>query len=222
MPGGGTPGGGTPGGGAKACTALAGFRHVRVRNAPGGLRFDVARKVRRAFTVDVFRESVGRRVLRERRVGHFPGRRRSFTWRTGPRVGDGYYFVRVVMKAGARSDAYRVALVRRGGRFSARPTFYAHRECQLIRLARVTRPVFGGSDAVPLRVSGALRRAGSLTVEIRRGGTLVRRRRFASAGTRIRSVTLPSRGTRRGDYAVTVIGRAGSRVERVRLVARRL
>jgi hypothetical protein len=225
-PPGGAGSGGTPApvksGSPTACTALAGFKHVRVRPVSGGLRFDVAREVRRAFTVDVFRESTGRRVLHERRVGHFPGRRRSFTWRPGSRVGDGYYFVRVLMRAGARSDAHRVALRRRGGEFRARPTFYAHRECQLLRLARVTRPVFGGSNAAPLRVSGALRRAGSLTVEIRRRGTLVRRKRFAHAGRAIRQVVLPSRGTRRGDYAVTVIGRSGSHSERVRLVARRL
>ena len=127
-----------------------------------------------------------------------------------------------LMKAGARSDAYRVALRRKGGRFSTRPTFYAHRHCQLLRLARLTRPVFGGSNRVLLRVSGALRRNGALTVEIRRGTKLVQRRRFAHAGTRIRQVTLPAGGTRRGDYRVTVTARRGTHRERVRLTGRRL
>jgi hypothetical protein len=137
-------------------------------------------------------------------------------------VGDGYYFVRVLMRAGARSDAYRVALRRSGGRFTTRPTFYAHRHCQLIRLARLTRPVFGGSNLVGLKVSGALRRKGALTVEVRRGKQLVLRRRFAHAGTRIRQVSLPAGGTRRGDYRVTVTARSGSRRERVALTGRRL
>jgi hypothetical protein len=182
----------------------------------------VRRRVSAPFTVDVFRESAGRRILRERRVGHFPGRRASFTWKTGRDVGDGYYFVRVLMRAGARSDAYRLALRRRHGRFATRPTFYAHRQCQLIRLARLTRPVFGGSNRVRLNVSSALRRAGALTVEIRRGTTLVARRRFAHAGTRIRQVSLPASRTRPGDYRVTVIAQSGTHRERVRLTGRRL
>lgn len=221
---GGTPAGPSPvqGSSPTACTALAGFRRVRVSDRAGGLRFDVRRRVSAPFTVDVFRESVGRRVLSERLVGHFPRRRKSFTWRTGPRVGDGYYFVRVLMKAGARSDAHRVALRREGGRFTTLPTFYAHRHCQLLRLARLTRPVFGGSNGALLRVSGALRRNGALTVEIRRGTKLVERRRFAHAGTRIHRVRLPARGTRRGDYRITVTARRGTRRERVRLTGRRL
>jgi hypothetical protein len=209
-------------GGSTACTALAGFKRVRVGQAAGGLRFEVQRRVSAPFTVDVFRESAGRRILREHRVGHFPARRSSFTWRTGRGVGDGYYFVRVLMQAGARSDAYRVALRRQGGRFATRPAFSAHRHCQLIRLARLTRPVFGGSNGVPLRVSGALRRAGALTVEVRRGTTLVARRRFAHAGTHIRQVSVPASRTRPGDYRVTVIARSGTERERVRLTGRRL
>jgi hypothetical protein len=215
------PGSGS-GSGSTACTALAGFRRVRVADAAGGLRFDVERRVSAPFTVDVFRESKGRRVLRERRVGHFPDRRRSFTWKPGSRVGDGYYFVRVLMRAGARSDAYRVALRRQGGRFATRPTFYAHRRCQLLRLARITRPVFGGSNGIRLKVSGALRRPGALTVEVRRGSRLVLRRRFAHAGTRIRQVSLPAARTRPGDYRITVIARSGGHVERVGLTGRRL
>ena len=82
--------------------------------------------------------------------------------------------------------------------------------------------MFGGSNSAPLKVSAALRRTGAITVDDRRGQRLVLHRRFAHAGTRIRSVSLPARGTSRGDYRVTVTARRGAHRERVRLTGRRL
>ncbi|MDQ3739672.1 MAG: hypothetical protein M3389_01890, partial [Actinomycetota bacterium] len=194
------------------------------RNASRGrLRFQVARKVDVPFTIDVFRESRGRRVVTEKRVGHFPRRARGFTWRGARRLGNGFYFVRFIMRSGGASDARRIALLKRGGRFRVRPGFHAARRCRLIRLARLTRPVFGGTNRKPLRVSARLNQPGSITMTVRRGRKVVARKRFRAAGTRVRRFRVSLRRTlRRGDYRATVVARSGSTAERVTLTGRRL
>jgi hypothetical protein len=159
-------------------------------------------------------------------VGHFAGRNRSFTWKRAKRLGNGFYFVRVTMRApGGVRDSRRIALRKRGSRIRVRPGFHALRKCKLIRFARLTRPVFGGTGRRPLRVSSALSRRGSITVTIRRGKRVVARKRFGAGGTGIRKFTLGAkrvRRLRRGDYTATVVGRAGSTAESVKLTGRRL
>jgi hypothetical protein len=207
-----------------SCSALRGFARVRARSAArGALRFSVARKVNAPFTIDVFRESRGRRVITEKRVGHFVRRQRGFLWRGARRLRNGYYFVRFVMRAGGASDARRIALRKRGRRFRVRPGFHASRRCRLIRLARLTRPVFGGVNRKPLRVSARLNSPGSITMTVRRGKRVVARKRFARAGTRVRRFRVSLRRTlRRGDYKATVVARAGTVSEKVTLTGRRL
>ncbi len=206
------------------CSALRGFDRVRVTNASRGrLRFQVSRKVNAPFTIDVFRESRGRRVVTEKRVGHFTRRTRGFTWRGARRLGNGFYFVRFVMRSGGASDTRRVPLLKRGTRFRVRPAFHAARRCKLIRLARLTRPVFGGTNRKPLRVSTRLNQPGSIAITVRRGRKVIARKRFAAAGTRVRRYTVsPRRSLRRGDYRVTVVARSGSTAERATLTGRRL
>jgi hypothetical protein len=195
---------------------------VRVERVRGGLRFAVTRRVAAPFTVDVFRESAGRRVLAERRVAHFAKRTASFSWKPGRRAGDGYYFARITIRAARVSDVRRIALRRTNGRFTTRPSFDAVRRCKLIRLARLSRPVFAGRRRVSLAIAAALSRAGSITVEVREGTRRVVHRTIARAGTQTQRLWLAARGTRRGDYVVTVTGRSGRTSERVNLTARRL
>ena len=207
-----------------SCTALRGFDKVRVRNAArGALRISVSRKVDVPFTIDVFRESRGRRIVTEKRVGHFPRRSRGLVWRGARRLRNGYYFVRFVMRAQGASDARRIPLRKRGRRFRTRPGFHASRRCNLIRLARLTRPVFGGTNRKPMRVSARLSEPGSVSITVRRGKRVVARKRFAEAGTRVRRFTVSLRRTlRRGDYKATVVARSGNVSERVTLTGRRL
>ena len=68
------------GGGAGACAASAGFRSVSVRPSGRGLRFGFRRRGTRPVSVDVFQSSIGRRILGNRRIAHFTGRRRAFRW----------------------------------------------------------------------------------------------------------------------------------------------
>ncbi|HEX8208180.1 MAG TPA: hypothetical protein VF587_19110, partial [Solirubrobacteraceae bacterium] len=206
-----------------SCSSIRGFASVRLRNTRRGLRFRVARKVKRPFTVDVFRESRGRRVVTEKRVARFARKRRGFLWRGSRRLGNGFYFARFRMRSGGVQDARRIAFRKRGRRVRVRPGFHASRRCRLIRLARLTRPVFGGRTRKPLRVSVRLNQPGSVRVTIRRGRKVVARKRFSRAGTRVRRLVLRDRTRlRRGDYRATVVARAGGKAERVTLTARRL
>ena len=96
------------------------------------------------MTVDVFQHSAGRRVLGERRVAHFPGRRRGVRWR-GRGASDGLFSARFVMRLpGGLRDVRRVALVRRDGRFARRPAFYRRASCGLLSSFKLERPAFGG------------------------------------------------------------------------------
>ncbi|HEX8123538.1 MAG TPA: hypothetical protein VF549_19970 [Solirubrobacteraceae bacterium] len=207
-----------------SCSSLRGFKSVRVRQVKSGLRFFVARQVKAPFTIDVFRESTGRKVLTERRVAHFPMRTRGLIWRRGKKAGNGYYFARFIMRSGGASDARRIALLKSRGRFRVRPGFHASRRCKLIRLARLTRPVFGGRTRKPLRVSTRLNApGGSVTITIRRGRKVIARKRFARAGTSIRRFTVRDRRAfRRGDYRATVVAKSGTTSEKVTLTGRRL
>jgi len=92
-------------GGASAavCASDAGFERATVvpNNEEGlpatGLRFLVNRRQKRSFTVDVFQQSAGRRVIGERRVAHFTNRSGTFSWKGRRSLRDGFYFARFTM-----------------------------------------------------------------------------------------------------------------------------
>ena len=87
--------------GGAACAASAGFRSVSVRPRGRGLRFGFRRRGSRGVTVDVFQSSIGRRVLGNRRIARFTGRRKAFTWRGRRRA------ERAAVRAAARGGAGR-------------------------------------------------------------------------------------------------------------------
>ena len=95
---------------------------ARASARPRGRRLRVrfARRASRPVTVDVFRNSRGRRVLGNRRVARFTKRKRSFTWKARG-AGAGIYTVR--LRSGG--DVRRFVLARRGGRFHRRPRLRA-------------------------------------------------------------------------------------------------
>ena len=96
------------------------------------------------MSVDVFQSSIGRRILGNRRIAHFTGRRRAFRW-GGRGARGGQLFARLrTVAPGGRADVRRVALVRRGGRFHRRPAFYRRASCGAIASFKLERPVFGG------------------------------------------------------------------------------
>jgi hypothetical protein len=215
-------GGGRPGG-SERCASRTALRSVGLRPRGRRVRISLRRTRPEPIQVDVFKTSLGRRVVRERLVARFDGRTGPFTWngranRPGRRVTDGFYFVRW---RSSRTDVRRMVLRRSGGRWSRRPAF-SLRSCGLLGAFKLRRPVFGGRGNRSLAVAFRLARAADVRVELLRGNRVVKRLRSTrrSAGTTHRLRFGAPR--RRGDYRVRLtVVRGGTRVVRA-LVSRRL
>ena len=208
--------GGIPGTGQAAVTtaescaaARTAFRTAVVRPGGRGLRFAFTRRVRRPVSVDVFQVARGRDVLGQRLVARFTGRQRSFTWsgraqRGRPAPRDGLLFVRLrIRDARGRTDDRRFAVRRARGRFAVTRDFYRRTSCATLTSFKLERPAFGGTRNRALGISFRLARAGTVAVEVRRSGRVVRRFR---ATTRRAGVThrlrLASERLPRGLYEV--------------------
>ena len=214
----------------QSCGAVTeAFRSVRVRPAGRGLRLSFTRRVDRPVTIDVFQVSTGRRVLGQRLVARFRDRRTGVRWRGGRqpgrvRVRDGYLFARFSIPGErGRFDRRRVALVRRNGRFRLRPEFYRRTSCATLTSFKLARPVFGGRANRALAIAFRLARPGRVTVEVRRGGRIVRRFRTAQRRQRItHRLRLSARGLRRGTYEVRLVYKTAQTSQAASLYARRL
>jgi len=212
-----------------ACTPLNGFRSTSARPRGRGVALGFRRAQNRPVQVDVFQQSAGRRVLGERLVARYAGRKAGFVWngranRPGRRVTDGVYFVRYRMAVGGgRADVRRVTLLREGGRFRVRPSFYRRDTCGLLRSFKLTRPVFGGRANTELHATYQLNEPGTVEVEVLRGTRRIRRvaavERRAGQAYRVR---LDAEGLPRGDYRVRVRVRSGTATQTGVLTARRL
>ncbi len=212
-----------------ACASRAGFRRLRVSARGRKLRFSFATRVKSPVTVAVFQSSVGRRVVGNRRVARFTGRRRSFTWNgrgnRGKPVRDGFLFARVrVQVAKGVTDVRRVTLRRRGGRFTrVGRSFYRRRSCGLLTEYKLGAPVFGGRRSRALRIAFRLSSPSRVTVQLRKGGKVVKRfvtkRRRSHRTYRLRA---SSRRLARGRYTVRLTARHGGRKVTSTLLARRL
>jgi hypothetical protein len=215
-------GAGGGGGGVPACAATAGFRSVKVRPRGRGLRIGFVRRQKdRPVTVDVFRESAGGRVLNQRRVAHFSGRRRAFTWngrrqKGRPTVGRGYYFVRLaVPTSGGRAERRRVTFERRGARFRKRPAFALRERCGTLQAFKLVRPVFGGTNRKRLSASYRLSHRARVRVRITHGKRTVRRfKARVRRAHRTYRIALPAKAVPRGAYKVRITVTRGR--ERIR------
>ena len=154
-------------GAATACAARAGFTSAQVRPHGRRLRLGFGRHVRSRATIDVFQSSVGRRVVNNKRVAHFSGRRRSFTW-NGRGARDGILFVRFRIKvAKGVTDVRRITRAPQRRCLHARPCLLPARDLRAADrvqalLARVRRDDGQGvDDRVPARLAGARVGAGA-------------------------------------------------------------
>ena len=201
-----------------ACAATSGFVSVGASRRGRGANLSFRRRASTPVTVDVFRQSVGRRVIGERLVARFTKRSSTVRWNgrgnRGKRraLGDGYYFVRYSTKGAAGTDVRRVVLQRTKGRFTKRADFFRRGACDLLPRYKLERPVFGGSGrAAPLGISYRLARAGRVTVTVTKGTRVVKRyaARSVAAGRTIR-LRLSGKGLTRGEYRVRLSARETS------------
>jgi hypothetical protein len=200
-----------------ACASTAGFSRI----SASGNRISVVRRQPRPFTVEVFRQSRGRRVL-DRRIARISGRADAVT--LPRRAADGFYFARVRMVLPGTDDIRRVALRRRGGRWSVRPDHYMRTSCGALRAFKLERTVFGGRRNVPLRIAYRLPSGvDAARIEIMRGSRVVRRISARTERSQTHRYTVPASVARRGsDVRVRlIVVRAGARITET-LTSRRL
>jgi hypothetical protein len=215
-PGGGGPGGGGPGDNPDACTATHALKTVSASPRRRGVRFGFQRAegVTGPVKVTVFQRSIGRRVIKPRLRARLNGTRSAVRW--NGRAKDGYFVVR--FRHG--TDTRRIALRRRGGRFTVQRPFHRPDKCGLVRQFKLGAPVFGGPTGAGLRISTVLGEQAGVAVVVRRGKKVVKRFNATAveAGT-VKRFRLKAAGLPRGLYRVTL--RTGDTVKTT-LFSRRL
>jgi hypothetical protein len=211
-----------------ACTKPAGFGATSVERRGSRLELAFDRTSTAPVLVDVFQQSVGRRVIGERLIARFTGRDDDVVWngkanRPGRKVTDGYYFVRYRTQTPTGVDTRRIALRRAGGEWTVRPWFYRPATCDLVPSFKLERPVFGGRTNRALGISYRVARQASVTVTVLRGTTVVKRfpAQTAQAGRTYR-LRLGAAGRPRGDYRVRLDARRGAERVAASAVSRRL
>ena len=162
------------------CASAAGFRDVKANPSGKTVRFTTQRRQSNPFTVDIFQQSQGSKVVKERLVARFANKSEDFVWngtdRKKRKLKDGRYFARFTMKlnSGAK-DVRRVTLNRKGGRFSNAPDFFQRVDCGIFSKLKLTSSVFGGSTKEPIKLSYRLDRAvKSVKIVVKSGGKTIK------------------------------------------------
>ena len=207
-----------------ACQSGQGFRSVSVKPAGRGLRFEGSSAAGgNTFLAEVFQVAKGRRATKAKKVASF-NVNGSFTWDGKPRRGSlsrGTYMVRVSMRGtGARPDVRGFGFDRTT-RFKTRKPFQRADSCELLSLARLSAPAFGGKQK--LLVNFTTTQAAKVTVSVFRGKAkkAVKRFRKSTSPNRLQRVTLSPRRLKRGDYRVVIAARGAKGKQSTTLYARK-
>ena len=223
-------GGQKPSGDQPACASAAGFRSTKVTPRGKTVFFGVERREQQPFSVDVFQQSQGSTVVKERLVARFKNKTKGFKWngkdikkRT---LKNGFYFVRFTMKqANGMKDVRRATLERRGGKFRKAPDFYQRVDCGIFKSLKLSSSVFGGRNRVPLGISYRLNvPAKSVKIAVKVGSKTVKT--FKGKGVQNKTVrfTLKPSAARRGKTVKVVVtpDRDGQATATYTLVAKRI
>ena len=209
VPGGQPDPGATPGTGGKGpdvapCASAAGFRSVSAKRSGRGLAFDVSKRQSRDFTVDIFQQSRGRRVIDNLRVARFANRSGSFKWSGKPaknrRITNGFYFARFTMKLdGGGTDSRRIPLQRKRGKFRVTRDFYQRTDCGIFSSFKLSSQVFGGTNGKKLGVTLRLAQAvDSAKIEVLAGKKVVKTFAVRNEKDALQRFKLATRGIKRG------------------------
>lgn len=207
-----------------SCSATAGFRSTSVGPSKRGLQLRFSRFVANPVTISIYRTSMRRRVLLNRRLAKFTNRSRSLRWKGSSKVADGVYWVRYSIRtATGKIDNRRHTLTFSKGRFRNRPPHYRRASCGLVSSYKLEYPSWGGVTRRPLRISYILSRAATVTVTVRRGSRVVRRfTPTRSPRTRTVRLSLAPGQLRRGDYRVDLVATDARGTVTARLTSRKL
>ena len=229
-----TPGA-TPGTGGQStvdappCASAAGFRSATAKGSGKGVAFVTQLREQRPFTVEVFQQSAGRKIVKERLVARFTNKKAGFTWngkdRKGRKLANGNYFVRFTMKlSSGLKDIRRATLSRSGGRFKIAPDFYQRVDCGVFRSLKLSSSVFGGTSSEPLGIAYKLEEeARSVKIQVKVGSKIVKT--FTGGGTKGKTYrfSLKSSAVKKGKTVdVLVAADRGTPATAIKLTAKRL
>jgi hypothetical protein len=228
-----TPGA-TPGTAGKpgppGCASAAGFKSTKVTPKGKKVAFGVERRESQPFSVDVFQQSQGSTVVKERLVARFRNKTEGFVWNGKDikkrSLKNGFYFVRFTMRqANGQRDVRRATLERRGGKFRRAPDFYQRVDCGIFKSLKLSSSVFGGRKRVDLGIAYRLNvPAKSVKVAVRVGNTTIKT--LSGKGTPNKTVRFRIRSSevRKGKQVKVVVtpDRAGQATATYTLVARRI
>jgi hypothetical protein len=190
------------------CLAVDGLKGVRVRASGRGLKVSFRRVLKLPVRAEILRVAgTAAPLSRAVRIARLTATK-SFSYAPRRALAAGTYVLRLrVRSASGLDDVRDLGFSVAGGHPATLPAHVARDRCTgALRSAALGAPVFGPRLAVRFR----LNTPGTVTVELRRGGRLVRRvvRRTQPVGS-TRAVAIDARGTVAGAYSVRV--RSGGR-----------
>jgi hypothetical protein len=212
------------------CASAAGFRSTAVKPSGKSVTFGVERREEKPFTVDVFQQSQGSTVVKERLVARFANKTAGFKWngtdRKKRKLKDGNYFIRFTMKqANGLKDVRRATLTRKGGKFKIAPDFYQRIDCGIFKALKLSSSVFGGKKKVALGLSYRLNvPAKSVKVQVKVGSKTIKT--FTGKGTKDKTVrfTLKASAVKKNKTVKVLVtpDRGGQATQTVTLTAKRI
>jgi hypothetical protein len=205
-----------------ACQSAGGFTSVKVSPEGAGLKFEGSAPGGNKFMADVFQVTKGRRVQAPKKVASFAVEG-SFVWDGAlpkGKLSAGTYFVRVSTRGtGSRADVRQFPFRRTSSAFRALKPFQSADSCDLLSLARLGAPAFGGKR--PLLVNFTTTKASKVTVALYRGSSRKPAKRFTkrTQANRLARVTVRPKGLKRGQYRVVVSAAGGGKKQRTVMYA---
>jgi hypothetical protein len=214
---------------ASACASAAGFNSAKVAPKGKTVTFKVNRREKHPFTVDVFQQTQGRKVIGNRLVARFKNKKKTFTWngkdRKGRRLGRGNYFVRFTMKTSSGARDTRRATLKYSGSFRNAPDFYQRVDCGAFKSLKLSSSAFGGTTNKKLGLAYRLAiPVKDVTVQFKLGSKVIKKFTGKGDPNRTYRTSLPAKKVKRGKTVKVVItaNRPGAASPRITLAANKL
>jgi hypothetical protein len=215
---------------APACASAAGFRSTAVTPKGKTVTFGVDRREQQPFTVDIFQQSQGSTVVKERLIQRFANKAAGFVWngtdRKKRKLKDGNYFIRFTMKlTNGQKDIRRATLTRKGGKFKTAPDFYQRIDCGIFKSLKLTSSVFGGTKKVALGIAYKLEvPVKAVKIQVKVGSKTIKT--FTGKGTQGKTnrFSIPAKAVKKNKVVKVIVtpDRGGQAAGPVTLVAKRI
>jgi hypothetical protein len=215
---------------APACASAAGFRSTAVTPKGKTVTFGVDRREQQPFTVDVFQQSQGSTVVKERLIQRFANKTEGFSWngtdRKKRKLKDGNYFIRFTMKlTNGQKDIRRATLTRKGGKFKTAPDFYQRIDCGIFKSLKLTSSVFGGKKKVALGIAYKLEvPVKSVKIQVKVGSKTIKTFTGKGVQGKTNRFSIPAKSVKKNKVVKVIVtpDRGGAATAPVTLTAKRI